>query len=174
MIRLVSVTVKGATPGAVPRVINVSGDNSALVFARKMPKPAHFGRKQNSAKGKVFSHMYLWQIERGSRKWWSLRTLYLNTGVNLNYLQQRLPLWVRWRHLKQREADGGYRLAEKGCRFVEVLLAEAPDQCQEYMKIAAEFRDMIDQMDPPASHYGSLRSLVKAVNLLEEDIEDAI
>lgn len=138
---------------------------------RKLPKPARFGPRQNAAKSKVFAWLYYWTVQNQEKDWYSIRTLYLNTGVNPNYLQQRLPLWVRWRYLKKR--GDGYRLDRKGREFVERLLTYAPDMCNWYMKQTADFRRIVESMDPSASCYKSLNALTKAIKRCMEEMDES-
>ncbi len=162
--RRVVVVKQTRNPGSA-KVVRVSSKVSTGF--RRMPRPARFGPRQNSAKAKIFAWLFYWQVQNNDKNWYSIRSLYLNTGINSNYLQQRLPLWVKWRYLKQR--DKKYRLDRKGKEFVEKLLIFAPAQCKQYLAQSEEFRQVVDSMDPPASSYKSLHALTKAINKTLEE-----
>ncbi len=142
-------------------------------------KPPSFKGKHNATRSKVLIVLFDRKVQKHDNSGFSARDLYVNTGCNYGYLQQKLSKWVKWGYLSKYAGpnfDGRptwyYRLAPRGRRFLEDRLNVLnPEALQRYVAELNAFTDLIKTLNPPPSSYKSMSALISAVERAKVEAE---
>ncbi len=160
------------------KVVQVSRANptgSITPRMRVITRKSHhatFNATHNASKSKVLIMLHYFKNTLHDNSGLDARELYLHTGVGYNYLLARLPKWAEWKYVLRHSSIGTngkpvwhYKIAARGERFIsERLYLFNRTMYQQYVSEIKDFNSIVEQMQPPAYKYKSMKSLIEAVN----------
>lgn len=106
---------------------------------------ATFNGVHNASKAKVFIVLYHLKYKLGLNTGLNVLDLYLQSGVNYDYLRSKLGKWYEWGFLSRRPVDSGkgravytYMIAKRGEHFIEDIVPR--DILNQYVAEIKAFR----------------------------------